>query len=123
MKRKADEILMANCFQRAGFKLFSGFTKKIFLIISRAFLSITSKYQYGSGNYDLYDITVFEAEGYRGFQKSILFLNVVPRRSEDTNFTCKEGCDKYNLQLHNCANLQIHNHKGLAQRVNTLGSL
>ena len=71
MKRKADETLMANCFQRAGFKLFSGFTYKIFLIISRAFRSLTSKYQYGPGNYDLYDITVFEAEGYRGFEKSI----------------------------------------------------
>ena len=124
MKRKADEILMANCFQRAGFKkLLSGFLWMIFFIISRAFLSLTSKYQYGPGNYDLYDITVFEAEGYRGFENSISFLNVVPRRSEDTNFTCKGGCDKYNLQVHKCVNMQIHNHKALAQRVNTLGSL
>ena len=95
----------------AGFKkLLSGFLWMIFLIISRAFLSITSKYQYGPGNYDLYDITVFEAEGYRGFEKSISFLNVVPRRSEDTNFTCKAG---YNLQLHKCANIQIYNHNAL----------
>ena len=112
MKRKADEILMANCFQRAGFKkLFSGFLGKIFLIIGRAFLSITSKYQYGPRNHDLNDITVFEAEGYRGFENSISFLNVVPRRSEDTDFTCKGGCNKYNLQVHKWANIQIHNHK------------
>ena len=109
MKRKADEILMANCFQRAGFKkLLSGFTKKIFLIISGAFRSLTSKYQYGPGNYDLYDITVFEAEGYRGFQKSNSFLSVVPGRSEDTDFTCKEGCDKYNLQVHKWVKELIH---------------
>ena len=118
MKRKADEILMANCFQRAGFKkLFSGFLWKIFHILSRAFLPITSKYQYGPRNHDLNDITAFEAERHHDLEKSISYLNVATRRSEDTNFTCKGGCDNYNLQVHKCVNIQIHIKKHLLKEL------